>query len=203
MTKSRRSPGFRAPALALAVLLLPAVALAAASGEHSVEHAAPSLGLLALNFVNFAIYAYILKRFAWPPISKYLLERRESIVASLESAARAKAEAEAIKADYEERLRGLEADAEKARAEVLAIAENEARKLLEQARQSAERIRTDARLVAEQELTRARRLLQEESADLVASVASDLITKNLTADDQAKFVAEFVSDAASSAGASR
>jgi F-type H+-transporting ATPase subunit b len=180
--------------LVLTLLLSVALVDSAAASE-SGGHA-PSVGLLVLNFVNFALYAYILRRFAWPPISRYLKDRHAGVVAALEAARRAQAEAEAIKAEYEEKLRTLEADAARARAEVLAIAEVEARNLLDQARHAADRVRNDARLVAEQEVARARRLLQEESAALVAHVAGELIARHLTPQDQSRFIADFVAQAA-------
>jgi len=194
--KRRRTT--RALPTAAAVLSVAALALrttAALAAEAGAEHHAPSVGLLVLNFVNFGIYAFILYRFAWPPTVKYLKGRRSAVVAALEAARRARAEAEAMKAEYEAKLRTLEADAERARAEVLAIAEIEAKNLLEEARRSAERIANDARLVAEQEVTRARHVLQEEAAALVARIAGDLIAKQLTTQDQARFVADFVAQA--------
>jgi len=172
-----------------------AAAESAVASEAGGEHHAPSITLFLLNCVNFAIYAFLLHRFAWPPIATYLRDRRAGVVAALEAARKAQAEAEAIKAQYQEKLRTLESDAARMRAEVLAIAEVEARNLLEQARHAADRVRNDARLVAEQEVTRARRVLQEESAALVARVAGELIAKQLTAQDQARFIADFVAQA--------
>jgi F-type H+-transporting ATPase subunit b len=178
-----------------------ALATAAAAAEGG-EHHAPSVTLLLLNFVNFAIYAFILYRFAWPAVTRYLHGRRADVVAALEAAREARAQAEAIKAEYDARLRTLQADAERARAEVLAIAEVEAKNLLEQANRAAERIRNDARLVAEQEVTRARHALQEEAATLVAQVAGELVAKQLTTQDQARFVADFLAQAQETAGES-
>ena len=181
-------------ALAVPAMVLFGVALAFAS-EEGGEHHERSTSLLVLAFINFSIYAYILYRFAWPAIVKYLAERRTAVVAALEAAAKARAEAEALKAEFEAKMRTLEADAAKARAEVLAIAELEAKERVEQANRSAERIRRDARLVADQEVARARRLLQEESANLVARAAGDIVAKHLTANDQARLVADFVAEA--------
>jgi len=181
-------------ALTLLPLLVASTAFASLASEEGGEPHERSTQLLVLAFINFAIYAYILYRFAWPAIVKYLVERRAAVVAALEAAAKASAEAEALKAEFEAKMKTLEADAAKARAEVLAIAELEAKEVVEQAKRSAERIRRDARLVADQEVARARRLLQEESAALVARAAGEIVRKNLTNDDQARLVAEFVAD---------
>ena len=183
-----------AAALAVVAFTILPAALALAN-EETGEHRERSTALLVLAFINFAIYAYIIYRFAWPAIVKYLVERRDSVVAALDAAAKATAEAEAQKAEFAARMKTLEEDAAKMRAEVLAVAQLGSKELIEQAKRSAERIRRDARLVADQEVARARRLLQEESARLVARAAGAIVSKNLTAADQARFVADFVAEA--------
>lgn len=176
------------------LLAVPAMAASGGEGGHG-----PSWTLTILGFVNFAIYAYVMYRFAWPPIVKYLKERRASVVEALEAAARAHAEAEALKAEFEEKLKNVEADAARARDELMEIARGEADHLLEEAKRSADRIRRDAQLVADQEVARARRELQEEAAQLIATIAGELVSRQLTADDQTRFVQSFLDETKSAA----
>jgi F-type H+-transporting ATPase subunit b len=180
------------PALLASVLLLAGPAVSAASASEG--HPAPSWTLTILGMVNFAIYAYIMYRFAWPPIVKYLKERRASVVAALEAAARAHAEAEALKAEFEAKLKNVESDAARAREELMEIARTEAEHLLEQAQRSAERIRRDAQLVADQEIARARRLLQEDASQLIATIAGEIVSRQLTPLDQTHFVDSFLGE---------
>lgn len=180
-------------AVALGLLLVGSAvspALAASAGGHG-----PSWTLTILGFVNFAIYAFIMYRFAWPPIVKYLKERRAGVVSALEAAARAHAEAEALKAEFEAKLKNVEAEAARARDELMEIARTEADQLVAQATRSAERIRRDAQLVADQEIARARRVLQEEAAGLIAQIAGDVVSRQLTDEDQTRFVDSFLSHA--------
>lgn len=155
-----------------------------------------------LGFANFAIYAYVMYRFAWPPIVKYLKERRASVVSALEAAATAHAEAEALKAEFEAKLKNIEAEAARARDELMEIARTEADNLIAQATRSAERIRRDAQLVADQEIARARRVLQEEAASLITEIAGDMVSRQLTAGDQARFVETFLTQTRSADGKS-
>lgn len=193
--------------LGAALVLLPALVLAAGDGgTHGgdgghAEHHAPSPSGLIYPFINFAIYSFVLWKYAWPAVRGYLSDRRENTLTALEAAKAVKAEAEALKAEYDEKLRNLEEEARKARADVLATAELEARNLVEQAKRSAERIRNDARLVADEEVARAKRSLREESAALVAQLAGEMVSKQVGPADQARFVTEFVSQAR--AGGSR
>lgn len=180
--------------LALAATFASATFAFASEGGGGEGHHEPTWTLTILGFVNFAIYAFIMYRFAWPAVVKYLKERRTSVVSALEAAARAHAEAEALKAEFEAKLKNVEADAARARDELMEIARNEADHLLAEAKRSADRIRRDAQLVADQEVARARRTLQEDAAQLIARIAGELVSQKLTAEDQARFVQSFIAD---------
>lgn len=166
----------------------------ASEGGGGEAHHGPTWTLTILGFVNFSIYAYIMYRFAWPAVVKYLTERRAGVVSALEAAARAHAEAEALKAEFEAKLKNVEADAARARDELMEIARNEADNMLAEAKRSADRIRRDAQLVADQEVARARRTLQEDAAQLIATIAGGLVSQKLSADDQARFVQSFITE---------
>lgn len=183
----RRSRTLLAAALLAA---LPTLAAAATGGEHH----APKWSLTILGFANFAIFAFIIRRYAWPLVRDFLLERRESVVKALEAARRTKAEADDLRAEFEARMRTLESEAERTREELLAIARLEAEKLLEQARRAAERIRNDARLVADQEVAQARASLQREAAELITERAAALIEREITPDDQRRLIRDFVGE---------
>jgi len=173
---------------ALGLVALPAVAFASGGAEHH----APQWSLTLWAVVNFVIYLYLMRRFAWPAIREYLQDRRDDVVAALEAAARAREEAERLKAEFERRMQGLQSEAEKARAEILELARAEARRLIDQAEKTAELIRTDARLAADQEVARARHVLQKESAERITRLATELIAAQVTPQDQERFVEDFL-----------
>jgi F-type H+-transporting ATPase subunit b len=178
-------------ALTLAVLAAsPALAIAASGGEHHE----PTWRLTLLGFVNFALFFVVIRRYAWPLVRDFLVERREAVVKALEAARRTKAEAEELRAEFEARMRTLESETERTRQELLAIARLEADRLLEQAQRASERIRNDARLIADQEVAQARTLLQRELAELIAHRAAGLIEREITPDDQRRLIREFVGE---------
>ena len=191
--KTRRSSFAVAVFAALATIASATLACASEGGGGEGHHE-PTWTLTILGFVNFAIYAFIMYRFAWPAVVKYLKERRATVVSALEAAARAHAEAEALKAEFEAKLKNVEADAARARDELMEIARNEADNLVAEAKRSADRIRRDAQLVADQEVARARRTLQEDAAQLIVKVAGELVSQKLTSEDQARFVQSFIAD---------
>jgi F-type H+-transporting ATPase subunit b len=183
-------------------VLLGAVSLGLGS-EGADAHHVPSITSLLFPLINFGIYVFILRRFAWPPLVQYLSERRSRVAAELEAAGKARREAEAKKNEYEAKLKTLEAEAERVRAEVLAIAAQDAARLVSAAELSAERIRRDARLVADQEVARAKQALRAESAELIAQLAAGLLARRVTADDEARIVDEFITDLPGSAQTTR
>ena len=182
--------GALAGSFALATVLLPELALAAGDGGHHE----PSWTLTGLAGVNFVIFCLIMHRLAWPLVKEYLQDRHDGVVEALEAAARAKQEAETLKAEFEARMKSLEDEAARARAEVLELAQTEAKKLVAQAEKTADHIRRDAQLVADQEVARARRALQAESANLVTKMATELVASQITPKDQERFVADFLAE---------
>lgn len=163
----------------------------AAGGE---GHHEPSWSLTLWGFANFGIFAFILWKFAWPLVVDYLRSRRLETIQALEAAAQAKREAEALKADFEIKMATLETESAKAREEILAIAQLEADRALEHAKATAERLRKDARLLADQEVARAKRALQDESAQLIAKIAGEIVGREMSDDDQQRFVGDFLKD---------
>jgi F-type H+-transporting ATPase subunit b len=154
----------------------------------------PSWSMTLWGFANFGIFCLIIYKFAWPLVTDYLKTRRLETIQALEAAAAAKREAETLKADFESKMASLETEAAKAREELLEIARREAAKALAHAEATAERLRKDARLLADQEVARARRSLQDESAQLIAKVAGEIVGREMSDDDQQRFVGEFLKD---------
>lgn len=189
-----RARSFATIALSAVVTIASATFAFASEGGGGEGHHEPTWTLTILGFVNFAIYAFIMYRFAWPAVVKYLKERRAAVVSALEAAARAHAEAEALKAEFQAKLANVEADAARARDELMEIARNEADNLVAEGKRSADRIRRDAQLVADQEVARARRALQEDAAQLIAKIAGELVSQKLTTEDQARFVQSFITE---------
>ncbi|MFP6665632.1 MAG: ATP synthase F0 subunit B [Deltaproteobacteria bacterium] len=185
--------------LAAQVFALTMLSAVPALAEGDGGHHEPQWSLTLFGFVNFAIFLFILKKFAWPLVVDYLQSRHLETLQALEAAATAKREAQEMKADFERKMASLESETAKAREELLAIARNEAAKVVAHAEATAERLKKDAVLLANQEVARAQRILQQESAQLIAKIAGELVSKDITDDDQKRFVDEFVKESAEAA----
>ncbi len=159
-------------------------------------HSARGLGeeLLTLGFfaINFCLFLFVLRRYALGFVKRKLVERRESIVTALEEARQARAEAEALRQEYEAKLASLAAEQERLRSRAIEGAERESRRALEEARAMAERIRAEARSMAQREVLEARRQLRRDIAEQAVRIASGLLRNNITESDHHRFVRQFV-----------
>ncbi|MBX3024775.1 F0F1 ATP synthase subunit B [bacterium] len=171
-------------------LLLPLAALAEDIPE---AHHIPGVPWTKLAFtaVNFSIFVYLLSRF-WPTIRNVMIERRSHVREALEKAARARREAEALRAEMQQRLDKLAGELEgmlqQARADIAA----ERDQILAAARHTAEAIQRDAERTAENELRQARERLRADVAQHALAIAAKIAPQRLAAADQARFVDDFV-----------
>jgi F-type H+-transporting ATPase subunit b len=158
------------------------------------EHhgAAPGIGDLLWPALNFLIFVALLVRFLSGPIKEFFRERTERLREGLAAGRRARAEAEALRAEIERASAELPALRERMVADLRAAAERERQAMLESGRTMAERIRRDSRTLADQELVAARQALRAELADDAVRQAAELLRRALGSEDQDRFVREFV-----------
>lgn len=159
------------------------------------EHGAPESGswvALIFYIINFAIFVYILVRFAGPITIKFFHDRaveiRERIhlsEAGFRSATRTAEQAEA-------QLRGLAAEKELLLTEMRAETAREAARIRELGQMAAQRIRRDAEMTARSIADNGRRTVQAHLAATAARMARELIVNNFEPADQSRLVREFL-----------
>jgi F-type H+-transporting ATPase subunit b len=140
--------------------------------------------------ISFLIVALLLKKFAYGPILKVLLERRERIEAGLKNAEQIKAELAKTEAARQEILNKANTQAnkliEEARAAAAKVQESETQKAIQQ----AEQIIAKAREAAEADRARMVAELRREIGALVVKATSQVTGKILTMDDQKRLIDE-------------
>ncbi len=176
----------------------------AAGGEQGGGHGGGwGLGGLFFSTVNFLIFAAILRKYALPAVRDTIRQRRDKIVQALNEAKRAKEEAEALRAEYEQKLAGLAAEQQRLQAQALEAAEREKSRILEEASRAAERLQVEARRIAQRELAEARRMLRQEVAEQAVRLATEMVTARLNQNDQRRFVQNLVTEVNNAANSSR
>lgn len=150
--------------------------------------------LLWATLVVFALFAWILGKFAWGPLLKIVDDREKSIREQVDAAQLAAAEAKDLLARHQEMLKG---------------AGREREEILQKAVREAEQVRTDlvarARADADQVVARAREQMGREKdqaiadlraqvADLAVEAASRIVKSSLTEEAQRKLVDDYIRD---------
>ena len=93
----------------------------------------PSFGLLIWTLIAFLIVFFILKRYAWPAITKGLKEREQGIADALSTAEKVKAEMAEMKSEHE----ALLAQAREERAQILKEARETKEKIINESKETA------------------------------------------------------------------
>ena len=145
--------------------------------------------------INFVLFVVLLVRFLRTPVRDYFRVRGERLADGLAAGARAREQAESLRAAIARDLAELPRAREQMRADLLATAERERDDLIARGRQAAERIRADARVLAEQEFAAARDALRNELIEDAVRRASALLHQALTPRDQERLVGDFIAAA--------
>lgn len=151
-----------------------------------------SPGLAIWTILTFLVLLFLLKKFAWIPLLKALEERRAGIEKSVEDAKAATA-----------RLQEVQEESNR----LLATARSEASTIVTRSRADADRFREEMRVkaqeesaaivknaqkVIQQETQRAMAQIRTEAVDLSVAIASKLLRRNVSADDNQALIQEAI-----------
>jgi F-type H+-transporting ATPase subunit b len=117
----------------------------------------PSFGLIIWTLLAFLVVFFILKKYAWPAITKGLKDREQSIADALSTAEKVKAEMAEMKSEHEA---------------LLAQAREERAQILKEARETKEKIINESKEAAK---TEASKIIAETQAAIEAQKMAALI----------------------------
>jgi F-type H+-transporting ATPase subunit b len=150
--------------------------------DEGVKHAGvPDYIWLSLNLT---LFLYILHRFIGRPMAAFLDSRREGIAEELQNARRQLEEADRLQADVSKRLADLENEVAEMKERAAADGEAEVAAISEQTTIEEERFlrRVDQEISRREAETRER--LAQDTADLTAQLARDLLEREMTDEDR-------------------
>lgn len=150
----------------------------------------PDPGLAIWTIITFLVLLWLLAKFAWRPLLRALEARQETIKKSLEDAQHARREMEALSKESDRILRAAHAESESILASSRAEAEKLREEIKQKARTDSEAIVREARRQIETETGRALRQIRGEIADMSVSIASKLIQRNFSNEDNSALIEE-------------
>ncbi len=154
----------------------------------------PNFGLVIWLAIVFSILLFILKRYAWGPITSALEDRERNIDESIQRAEKALAEAKQLQADNQRVRREAEQEAQR----LLRAAREEAERLrgeeVQKTREQIQHLRDQAQAEIEREKDSALDALRAEVADLAIQAAEIILQENLDAPRQRRLVETFIDE---------
>ncbi len=163
----------------------------------------PDPGLFLWTILTFLVLLVLLAKFAWKPLLALLDRREEMIRQSLDDAEKAKQELQRLQQESKEILSKARVEAQS----ILAKSRSEAEKLKGEIRQEAkvqaDSILRDAEKQIQVETEKAITFIKNEVVDLSLLVASKLIKKNLSKEDNQSLIEESLKQVESSSVSSQ
>jgi F-type H+-transporting ATPase subunit b len=150
----------------------------------------PDPGLFIWTIVTFLVLLGLLAKFAWTPLLKALESRQESIRKSLDDARQARQELERLQQESAEIIRQGRIEAEAIITRSRGDAERLREEMKQKARAEADGIVKNAERQIQLETARALQEIRREAVDLSVMIASKLIQRNLTKEDNEKLIEE-------------
>ncbi len=180
------------PIVTLALVSLPAALRA--QEEHApaagLSPFAGNVGNAIWTLLIFVLVVIVLGKFAWGPILALLQQREEFIHKSLADAKRDREQADAQLKEYGARLQSARAES----AALIEAARRDSERLREELRQQAkaqaDTIIQNAERKIQLETARALQQIRHEAVDLSVMIASKIIQRNLSKEDNQRLIDE-------------
>jgi len=154
----------------------------------------PVWGLMIWTLLVFGLTMIVLWKVAFPRIAEALDKRQKMIEDSIDSAERTKREADALLAEYRERLSDARGQADEIVARARRTAEAAENETLAEARTKREEMMEQTRRDIEAETRRAIQQIRSEVADLTVLATEKVTRKSLDDGDQKRLVEEALAE---------
>ena len=155
----------------------------------------PDPGLFIWTILTFLVLVGLLAKFAWRPLLQALESRQDLIRKSLDDAQRAKQELDRLQHESAQIVRAARVEAESIITASRSDGERLRNELREKARTEAEAVIKNAERQIQLETSRAVQQIRHEVVDLSVMIASKLIQRNLTKEDNERLIEDALQQA--------
>ena len=143
---------------------------------------------------NLFIQVYLIKRFLFKPVNQMLEKRRALADAEIQDAQKAKGEAQAIKAEYEQNMQEAKTKANEILTTAQKTAAIKSEEVLRDAAQQAAAMKEKAEKDIAQEKRKAVNEIKDEIGGMEMEIAGKVIEREISEKDHAKLIDEFIAN---------
>src|SRR3989442_5935420 len=150
----------------------------------------PDPGLFIWTIVTFLVLLALLAKFAWRPLLEALDTRQKAITKALDDAQKAKQELERLNAESAQIVARARVEADGIISQSRSDGERLRQEIRQKARAEADMIVKNAERQIQLETTRALDQIRHEAVDLSVMIASKIIQRNLSKEDNERLIDE-------------
>ena len=156
------------------------------------------VGLVPWTFVaqicNLFIQVYLIKRFLFKPVNEMLEKRKALADAQIREAEKAKADADAIKTEYEQNMKEAKEKANEILTTAQRTAALQSEEVLKEAASQAAALKSKAESDIAQEKRKAVNELKDEIGGMAVEIAGKVIEREISEEDHTKLIDEFIAN---------
>ena len=150
-------------------------------------------GLFVWTILTFVVLLVLLAKFAWKPLLAALEAREKVIAGAVDDARKAKEELERVQQDAARLLGDARREAESIISRSRTDSDRFREELRQQATAEAQAITRNAQSQIQHETARAIQQIRSEAVDLSLAIASKILRRTVTVDDQQRLLDETIS----------
>ncbi|MBP1969875.1 F-type H+-transporting ATPase subunit b [Virgibacillus natechei] len=152
------------------------------------------IGDMAVQLFFFLLLLFLLKKFAWGPVMNVMEKRENYVAGEIESAEKSRAEAEIAAKEASDQLHQTKQEAQKMIEDAKNAGVKQEQDIVESARLEAERIKQAAQDDIQNEKEQALQALQDKVSSLSVLIASKVIEKEISEQDQEALINEYIKE---------
>ena len=156
------------------------------------------VGIIPWTFVaqicNLFIQMYLIKRFLFKPVNEMLEKRRALADAQIREAEQAKADADAIKTEYEQNMKEAKEKANEILTTAQRTAALQSEEVLKEAASQAAALKSKAESDIAQEKRKAVNEIKDEIGGMAVEIAGKVIEREISEEDHTKLIDEFIAN---------
>ena len=141
---------------------------------------------------NLMIQLFIFKKLLLDPVRKVIAQRKAKADGQIEDARKLRAEAEAMKAEYEQNMRNARAEANEIVASAQKTAAARSEEMLNEARSQAAALKQKAEADIAQERKKAVNEVKDEIGGMAIEIASKVVEREIRESDHKALIDEFI-----------
>lgn len=146
------------------------------------------------TLLNFLALFFVLKKFLFKPVLKMIQDRQQEIDDMYLDAGNAKSEAQALEAEYKEKLAVASQTGERIVKEAVARGQSREEEIIRKANEEASAILDKAAADIAMEKKKAVNDAKDEISELAVAIAEKVVGRELNQADQAKLVDSFINE---------